>query len=145
MRTAGYCPHCGDQVKRSSSRYFFASLCSDCARLDRRSRYLRLASVALCAWIVFAAGRLTAPHKSPQFLGTAVDLNSVANLPPARDVAAGQAIGPGAIPASDRATDHVCGAPTRSGRPCQRKVKGGGYCWQHRDKPGPKKDAPPAR
>nr|AUN37137.1 hypothetical protein [uncultured bacterium] len=28
----------------------------------------------------------------------------------------------------------ICGAPTASGRPCQRKVHGGGYCWQHKDK-----------
>jgi hypothetical protein len=28
----------------------------------------------------------------------------------------------------------ICGAPTRSGRPCSRRVKGGGFCWQHRDK-----------
>jgi hypothetical protein len=26
----------------------------------------------------------------------------------------------------------ICGAPTRSGAPCQRKVKGGGRCYQHR-------------
>lgn len=26
----------------------------------------------------------------------------------------------------------ICGAPTKSGKPCQRKVKDGGYCWQHR-------------
>ncbi|HKG98652.1 MAG TPA: hypothetical protein VKA97_12595, partial [Pyrinomonadaceae bacterium] len=36
--------------------------------------------------------------------------------------------------ASSTAVEMVCGAPTKSGRPCRRKVKGGGYCWQHRDK-----------
>lgn len=25
-----------------------------------------------------------------------------------------------------------CGAPTKDGTPCKRKVKGGGYCWQHK-------------
>ena len=25
----------------------------------------------------------------------------------------------------------ICGAPTKDGTPCQRKVSGGGYCWQH--------------
>lgn len=24
-----------------------------------------------------------------------------------------------------------CNAPTKDGTPCQRKVIGGGYCWQH--------------
>jgi len=26
----------------------------------------------------------------------------------------------------------LCGAPTKSGKPCRRRVKGGGRCWQHR-------------
>lgn len=25
-----------------------------------------------------------------------------------------------------------CGAPTKDGTPCKRKVSGGGYCWQHK-------------
>lgn len=29
------------------------------------------------------------------------------------------------------ATVYFCGAKTRKGRPCSRKVKGGGRCWQH--------------
>ncbi len=36
---------------------------------------------------------------------------------------------------SSQPTDesHVCGAKTKSGRPCRRKVRGTqGYCWQHR-------------
>ncbi|MBI3949393.1 MAG: hypothetical protein HY314_02935 [Acidobacteria bacterium] len=28
----------------------------------------------------------------------------------------------------------ICGAPTKSGKPCRRRVRGGGRCWQHRDK-----------
>jgi hypothetical protein len=26
---------------------------------------------------------------------------------------------------------YICGAPTRKGTPCSRRVKGGGRCWQH--------------
>jgi hypothetical protein len=26
----------------------------------------------------------------------------------------------------------ICGAPTKSGKPCQRRVRGGGRCYQHR-------------
>lgn len=26
----------------------------------------------------------------------------------------------------------LCGARTKKGSPCQRRVAGGGYCWQHR-------------
>lgn len=30
------------------------------------------------------------------------------------------------------AESSLCGAPTKKGGPCRRKVKGGGYCYQHR-------------
>jgi hypothetical protein len=26
---------------------------------------------------------------------------------------------------------YICGAPTKKGTPCSRRVKGGGRCWQH--------------
>lgn len=29
----------------------------------------------------------------------------------------------------------LCGARTKKGRPCSRRVKGGGRCWQHEGKP----------
>jgi hypothetical protein len=36
-------------------------------------------------------------------------------------------------------TVYLCGATTKKGNPCSRKVKGGGRCWQHR---GSKKNMP---
>ncbi|NNE65942.1 MAG: hypothetical protein HKN33_05190 [Pyrinomonadaceae bacterium] len=30
-----------------------------------------------------------------------------------------------------------CGALTKKGKPCSRKVRGGGRCWQHKDKDSP--------
>ena len=29
---------------------------------------------------------------------------------------------------------YFCGAQTKKGTPCSRRVKGGGRCWQHKDK-----------
>jgi hypothetical protein len=36
-------------------------------------------------------------------------------------------------PKKDETTEAVyyCGAPTKKGTPCSRRVKGGGRCWQH--------------
>jgi len=28
-------------------------------------------------------------------------------------------------------TVYFCGAPTKKGTPCSRRVRGGGRCWQH--------------
>jgi hypothetical protein len=30
---------------------------------------------------------------------------------------------------------YICGARTKKGTPCQRRVRGPGRCWQHRGKP----------
>jgi hypothetical protein len=37
-------------------------------------------------------------------------------------------------PAGGVAVPGPCGAITRDGTPCRRVVRGGGYCWQHRDR-----------
>lgn len=34
------------------------------------------------------------------------------------------------VPAQE--TVYFCGAPTKKGTPCSRRVKGGGRCWQHK-------------
>jgi hypothetical protein len=36
--------------------------------------------------------------------------------------------------ASPETQSHLCGAPTKTGGTCTRKVKGEGLCFQHRDK-----------
>ena len=35
----------------------------------------------------------------------------------------------------DGAPDYFCGAMTKKGMPCSRRVKGGGRCWQHQGQP----------
>lgn len=34
-------------------------------------------------------------------------------------------------PAASAEKTYFCGAPTKKGTPCSRRVKGGGRCWQH--------------
>jgi hypothetical protein len=101
----------------------------------RWPRFLRTVAVALLIVIAFALGRYTAPPRTVYLLGTPIEPlapvangeASTANLSSASQVAN-----------SDDETVSICGAPTKSGKPCQRKVKGGGYCYQHRDKYGSK-------
>jgi hypothetical protein len=140
MRSAGYCFNCGEQIKKRLKRLLAAPLCADCARYDRRFRFLRLASVILSAAIIFLAGRLTARREPPQFIGAPVDTGSLTGRP-----ATEGPVAKAGDTKTARAADATCGAPTKSGRPCQRKVKDTGYCWQHRDRFGPKKDSTPAR
>jgi len=58
--------------------------------------------------------------------------NAPAETPPARPAAAKMPVKPPASkPAGADETVYYCGAPTRKGTPCSRRVKGGGRCWQH--------------
>jgi hypothetical protein len=50
--------------------------------------------------------------------------SGAANRPPAANAARAKA------PDESEAV-YFCGAPTRKGTPCSRRVKGGGRCWQH--------------
>ena len=101
----------------------------------RWRRFLRTIGFALLLVAAFALGRVATPPRTVYLLGTPIE--------PLATVAQGET-----SPATLSSTAHVtgstdetvsiCGAPTKSGKPCQRKVKGGGYCYQHRDKYGAK-------
>jgi len=96
---------------------------------------LRTVGLALLLTFSFALGRYTTPPRTVYLLGTPIEpLANVAQgeTPPATLSSTSRVTG------STDETVSICGAPTKSGKPCQRKVKGGGYCYQHRDKYGAK-------
>jgi hypothetical protein len=92
-----------------------------------------------CAVIGFAVGRYTSPRETFYLIGTPVDLTVTRNTP-LTDNVIHQPYGDGSTlsrPEPDgpsAITAHAtCGARTKAGKPCRRKVKNGGVCWQHRD------------
>jgi hypothetical protein len=102
-----------------------------------------IVSFAICLTIGYAFGRYATPRQPFYLLGTPID--PVTNSNQRRDASAqGNANRP-PLPDSQTSASStdlalkLCGAPTKSGRPCRRKVTGSGYCWQHRDKYAPKK------
>jgi hypothetical protein len=150
MRSARFCPGCGEQLKAEGSRLLSQGrYCARCAPRFRATRFMIVASFALCLTIGYAAGRYSAPRQPFYLIGTPLDevknsneqggaaAQADANKSPARG---------GQQPASSAGEEaRTCGAPTKSGKPCRRKVAGGGYCWQHRDKYGPKVKRPDAK
>jgi hypothetical protein len=90
----------------------------------------------LCAVAGFAIGRYASVPEPFYFIGTPVDLNAdpVAALSNGNDSTGGNATQRQAdqLAAPQSAEGVICGAHTKSGRPCRRRVKGGGNCWQHR-------------
>lgn len=132
MSSARFCSECGERLK--VKRRTILPLRAFCARCSPRFRTVRLVSAAILilGTIAFAASRLS-PEREPFYLigtplqsstngETTASPDSIESTRSSETVAVDSKIG-------------ICGAPTRSGKPCQRKVKGGGYCWQHRDKP----------
>lgn len=132
--------------------------CRACGRRFRRAG-LGGALVLACALFGpgFLLGRLLRPPPPPLVLerGTA----GLAPLPAAAESPRGAGEGQGVEgegrggaalkpeptygpdgTANERPTDpeevvYVCGARTKKGTPCQRRVRGPGRCWQHRGMP----------
>ncbi|HEY0007069.1 MAG TPA: hypothetical protein VGB17_19970 [Pyrinomonadaceae bacterium] len=157
MYSANFCAECGEQINQAQSlRRFWTSrrFCAGCARRFRRTRFLwpLAASLALFG-LGFAAGRTGRPQQPPLIIQrgqfapaapaanetraqTETDLNTREGSPRS---GASSSFGPDGTSA-ERPTDpeeivSICGARTKKGTPCQRRVRGTGRCWQHRGLP----------
>jgi hypothetical protein len=140
MRRVNYCSRCGEQLKASrASSLPFRSFCARCATRFRSARFLLAAALLLSAAIGYGVGRHMTARQPYYLIGSPLDLNKNGE-PPSSDhngVDSNDRRKQGGI--NGNKSEKACGAPTKSGRPCKRKVAGEGYCWQHRDKFGPKK------
>lgn len=140
MSAIGFCSECGERLKvKRVRRLPFSSFCVRCSPHFRRLRLMLIAVPVLCAVIGFAVGHYTGAREPFHFIGTPVDLTANRAAPSA-DINSDPSSrgnstvrGPEQLVISPSAADTTCGAQTKSGKPCRRKVRGGGYCWQHRD------------
>jgi hypothetical protein len=152
MSATKFCSACGEKIGRNHGvPLVFKPVCRRCRKRPRLAALAPLAFLGCCTLLGFFIGRLTAPREPFPFIGTPID--RLWTRDPAADAPAGSRpddgkdnsheTGTGPIESAAAETFGVCGAPTKSGRPCRRKVRGGGYCWQHKDKVKPV--APPSR
>lgn len=149
MRRTRFCSACGEPIKTNSLSFaVLGLLCLRCSPNFRRERALAVVAFFSCLSIVFAIARYTAPREPFHFIGTRVESNAdnlASAIEPASPLGVANAsssrVERPASPESPRLSESLCGAPTKSGRPCQRRVKDDGYCWQHRDKFGAHKPA----
>jgi hypothetical protein len=142
MAAAGFCSQCGEAIRVKRPRaLLFLLFCPNCSIRFKRIRLMLIAIPMVCVVIGFALGRQTSVHAPFYFIGAPVDLTRNLVLPDARNNldlssrgSAGEAP-PEQLVTSPSIAGTICGARTKSGKPCKRKVKGGGYCWQHRSAP----------
>jgi len=136
MGAVRFCTKCGcrpvvDPGSLTSSGLY----CSKCSPQSRRRRFTFIAIAILCAGIGFAAGRYTATREPLYIIGTPIQLNANRIASPQQSQSSISSVGDPQPTRSESASPTataICGARTKSGKTCQRKVKGGGFCWQHR-------------
>ena len=140
MYRPNFCCECGERVLRPRVRFWTSRrFCRACAPRFRRAglkgALLLSASLFLPGFLL---GRLSRPPSPPLVVERSTQ--AVAPLAPAPAPGTRQpAYGPDGT-ANERPTEpeevvYICGARTKKGTPCQRRVRGPGRCWQHRGKP----------
>lgn len=143
MYKPNFCADCGERVVRARWRVWTSRrFCAPCARgLGRRRFAVTAAFVFSLLGAGFLLGRASRPASAPP---PPVERGALPLAP--APLPAGAApktpaprYGPDGSDA-ERPTDPdetvaICGARTKKGTPCQRRVRGLGRCWQHRGKP----------
>lgn len=145
MYKPNFCVECGAQIVRAhwyvwTSRRF----CNDCGRRLRKSMIMvPLIACAVLFSLGLVAGRNMRPATPPMILsqGQSSGLASVDKRSEggARESKSESTYGPNGTP-TERPTDanevvSICGARTKKGTPCSRRVRGTGRCWQHKGMP----------
>ncbi len=134
-----FCSLCGEKIKPNRLGAFsFTAFCRSC---KKQARYTRFALAAIFISLLvggFFVGRATTPRQPFTFIGEPLDLqmapNSQASEPTDAPAKNHEASTVKPTPSSEDEALAMCGAPTKAGRPCRRKVRDSGYCYQHKDK-----------
>jgi hypothetical protein len=145
MYRPNFCAECGSKLLRLrwhlwTSRKF----CERCARRLRRARLTRvlLASLALMS-VGYVVGRVRRPANPPLVIERRSDSPLNDNAEPGKPNSSSPPVqtglNPGATqnspPASPEELVYTCGARTKKGTPCSRRVHGPVRCWQHKGMP----------
>ena len=159
MYRPNFCAECGARIERARWRPWTSRrFCPSCEGRFRGARFVApLAASAALLLCAFVAGRLTRPASSspplvinrvttPQSSAPAGLSGQAATQAPANPTGDGAKpdlnaprYGADGTP-DERPTDpaeivSICGARTKKGTPCSRRVRGTGRCWQHRGRP----------
>src|SRR5712692_3811905 len=155
MNVANYCAECGARLKRKGWRTWLNSnVCEDCGRRLGQTGFGRpLAVIAIIAIAAFALGRYLRPGAPPLVIERAansplsdlpVNLNDTAKSA-SRNTNSQREIPQTSDDPSTRQTAnlgsaddvvYLCGARTKKGTPCHRRVHfAGERCYQHKGMP----------
>jgi hypothetical protein len=145
MYKPNFCSQCGTKLLRLrwhlwTSRRF----CNDCARGLRRERFLPLLfSILALTGAGYIAGRTLRPAPPPLTIIRRSDSPLQSPEDPGKPNAKfstaqfGESSANNSNSSGDQSTDevYICGARTKKGTPCSRRVHGPVRCWQHKGMP----------
>ena len=143
MYQPNFCSNCGVKLLRLRWHFWTSRrFCKQCARRLRSARVIPLLLTTLGLFGVgYVAGRARRPSPPPLIIERRSDspLNDATGTSARRSARSeSDANAPGATINSTATTEDVvylCGAHTKKGTPCSRRVHGPVRCWQHKGMP----------
>ena len=141
MYRYNFCSQCGVELSQKRWR-FWHQLCEDCIRKNGWQSVTRPLTIMLAvAFLAFALGRYWRPGPPPLLIQRAAN-SPLSDSSLKSSIASGQFNGNENSTASSlsitaaNAESFICGARTKKGTPCQRRVHSAGErCFQHRGLP----------
>lgn len=141
MSHSNFCINCGARLTRTGFRAFFrGSYCKDCATRLGNPRAKPFAVVAIVALGAFAFGRYLRPAPPPLIVQRKAN-SPLSDAPFNTDAIvdgtsrnSNRSLAETSAPADD--VVYLCGARTKKGTPCRRRVHfAGERCYQHKGMP----------
>jgi len=130
MYRPNFCAECGKKLLRLHWRVWTSrKFCDACASRLRRKR---LPPILLTILALFAAGFVVGRSRRPAAPPLIIQRRADS---PLSDGGAAQPIKPGSPPVPAVEAVYICGARTKKGTPCSRRVHGPVRCWQHKGMP----------
>ena len=131
MYRPNFCSQCGEKIIRLRWRLWTSRrFCDRCLPQFRRERWLAsLLVIATFVFLGFISGRALKPNPPPLVIQRS-----------APGPTSSQQIGPATSTSQTPSSQgeegiYICGARTKKGTPCSRRVHGPVRCWQHKGMP----------
>jgi hypothetical protein len=131
-----FCCECGTKLVRLRWHFWTSrQFCNACARRFRKERFVPLLIIFLALISAgYLLGRTRQPAAPPLIIERRSD-SPLNNLQSGSSTAS--ALGTASTSAANtiEADVYICGARTKKGTPCSRRVHGPVRCWQHKGMP----------
>ena len=136
MYRPNFCNECGTRLDCARRRMWgSARFCGNCAR---RLRQVGVAAPLMAGIVLvvggYLAGRAGREHPPPLVIERAASRGVAAPLSAAAQQNENASEAPGGPSPESGEAVSMCGARTQKGKPCSRRVRGAGRCWQHKGK-----------